>query len=114
MPSNPLFSEICEIVDCEHKNPPFEVSGHPYVRTSDIGRGRISFDNVKWISEDSYEKWTRRATPQPGDLILTRDPPIGNVGIVEDGMKVCLGQGTVLLRPNRSVIDSLFLTYLIL
>lgn len=114
MLSNPNFSEISTIIDCEHKNPPFEEDGFPYIRTSNVERGRIVLEYAKRVSPESYKEWTRRAIPKSGDIVLTRDPPIGNAGIVEDGMNLCLGQGTVLIRPDKSIVDSEFLTYLIL
>ena len=110
----PTLSDVCElIVDSEHKTAPKAESGHPMIRTPDIGVGRLNLDRVQFVDEPSYLEWTRRATPQPNDLILAREAPVGNVGIVLFGMEPCLGQRTVLLRPNREAIVPLFLNYLL-
>ena len=49
-----------------------------------------------------------------GDLILAREAPVGNVAIITPGLQVCLGQRTVLIRPDASKVEPSFLLYLLL
>ena len=111
-----ILNELCEaIVDCEHKTAPtIEGSEYAVIRTPDIGRGRLNIEHARKVTADTYELWTRRATPQPGDLIFAREAPVGNVAIVLDGHKVCLGQRTVLLRPSRTKVSPEYLCYYLL
>lgn len=102
------------IVDCEHKTAPTQETGFPSIRTPNIGKGHLILDNVNRVSEDTYKKWTRRGEPRPGDLILAREAPAGNVGVVPEGEQVCLGQRTVLVRPTKSAVNSQYLAFLIL
>lgn len=109
------LAELCElIVDCEHKTAPTQKEGIPSIRTPNIGAGRLILDGVYRVSEETYAEWTRRAEPKPGDLILAREAPAGNVAVIPDGARVCLGQRTVLIRPKRSVFDSTYLAHLLL
>ena len=111
------LSELCvAIVDCEHKTAPKSGDGTGYalVRTTNIGRGRLDLTNVHRIEGAAYEEWTRRAVPQPGDLILAREAPVGNVALVASGMEPVLGQRTVLIRPDKEKVDAGFLTYRLL
>ncbi len=111
------LSELCvAIVDCEHKTAPKSGDGTGYalVRTTNIGRGRLDLTNVHRIEATAYEEWTRRAVPQPGDLILAREAPVGNVALVASGMEPVLGQRTVLIRPDEEKVDAGFLTYRLL
>jgi type I restriction enzyme S subunit len=71
-------------------------------------------DAVNRVSQATYEEWTRRAKPKESDLILAREAPIGNVAIIPKNLKVCLGQRTVLIRPNREKVNPHFLLYLLL
>ena len=106
---------ICElIVDCEHKTAPTQETGYPSIRTPNIGRGRLLLDGVNRVSEDTYREWSKRAIPQADDLILAREAPIGNVAIVPKNLKVCLGQRTVLIRPNKKQVCPMFLVYFML
>ncbi len=107
--------EVCElIVDCEHKTAPTQETGYPSIRTPNIGRGRLLLDGVNRVSEETYHAWTQREVPRPGDLILAREAPIGNVAIIPPGLKVCLGQRTVLIRPHQKFVNPQYLTYLLL
>jgi len=114
-PSMQTLSDICElIVDCEHKTAPKQETGYPSIRTPNIGKGYLILDNVNRVSEETYGLWTKRAKPLPGDLILAREAPAGNIGVIPDGEKVCLGQRTVLIRPNSNIVSPHYFAYLIL
>lgn len=110
-----VLDSICElIVDCEHKTAPIQPTGYPSIRTPNIGRGRLILDNVNRVSEETYRAWAKRTIPQADDLILAREAPIGNVAIIPKNLKICLGQRTVLIRPNKSKVDPNYLLYLLL
>jgi len=105
----------CElIVDCEHKTAPIQSEGYPSIRTPNVGQGRFIIEGVNRVSQETYDEWTRRATPKDNDLILAREAPIGNVAIIKNGQKFCLGQRTVLLRPNKTIVNPDYLMYLII
>jgi type I restriction enzyme S subunit len=104
--------DLCElIVDCEHKTAPTQATGYPSIRTPNIGRGYFILDGVNRVSEETYRLWTRRAVPQPGDLIMAREAPVGNVAIIPPQLQPCLGQRTLLIRPDCSKVDPWFLNY---
>ncbi len=63
------------------------------------------------VTEETYNKWTRRGFLQKGDIILTREAPLGEVGLVRYAENFFLGQRLVLLRANPSVCDNRFLLY---
>jgi len=101
------------IVDCEHKTAPTQETGYPSIRTPNIGRGYLILDGVNRVSEETYQLWTKRAVPQAGDIIMAREAPVGNAAMVPEGLKPCLGQRTLLIRPNRSKVFPAFLNYLL-
>ena len=107
--------EICElIVDCPHSTAKDEKYGYPLVRTPNIGKGRLLLDNVYRVSEEVYNERNKRAIPQKNDLILAREAPVGNVAIIKEGQNVCLGQRTVLIRPNKEKVNPDYLVYYLL
>lgn len=109
------LSEVCEfIADCPHSTAPDEGKGFPLIRTPNVGRGRLLLDNVQRVSKVVYDKRNMRAVPRDNDLIFAREAPAGNVAIIKYGEKVCLGQRTVLLRPDINLVDPDFLTYYLL
>ena len=109
------LSDICElVVDCEHKTAPTQEQGYPSIRTPNIGRGYFILNGVNRVSEETYKLWTRRATPQGGDLILAREAPVGNVAVIPESEQYCLGQRTVLIRPKKDIIEPNYLCFLLL
>lgn len=109
------LNDVCElIVDCPHTTAPDEGTGYPLIRTPNVGRGRLLLDDVHRVSEKVYKERTQRATPRDGDLIFAREAPAGNVALIVNGEKVCLGQRTVLIRPDQAKVDPAYLTYYLL
>lgn len=106
--------DVCKlIVDCPHSTAKDEGTGFPLIRTPNIGRGRLKLDGVHRVSESVYRDRNQRATPQTNDLILAREAPVGNVAVIKDE-KVCLGQRTVLIRPDEKKVDPDYLVYYLL
>ena len=109
------LSDVCAfIVDCPHSTAKDEGSGYPLIRTPNIGKGRLLLDDVHRVSKDVYDKRNARAVPQNDDLILAREAPAGNVAIIKNDEKVCLGQRTVLIRPDKRKVYPDYLAYYIL
>ena len=113
--SEVTLSEVCElIVDCPHSTAIDEGKGYPLVRTPNIGKGRLIYSGMHRVSEEVYNQRNQRAVPQEDDLIFAREATAGNVALVQKGEKVCLGQRTVLIRPNKKYVNPSFLTYFLL
>lgn len=108
--SNTL-GDVCKIVDCEHKTAPKTVTDHAgfSVGTSAIRHGVIDYSKAKPVSTETLQIWTGRARPRPGDVVLTREAPIGESALVPDSPQVCLGQRTVLIQMNLSVFEPEYL-----
>jgi type I restriction enzyme S subunit len=81
------------------------------IRTTNIKAGRLDLSEVKYVDEKTYKIWTRRAVPQVGDVLLTREAPLGEVAIVRDEERTFLGQRVMLYRADHSVLDPRFLFY---
>jgi type I restriction enzyme S subunit len=109
------LEDVCElIVDCPHSTANDEGNGFPLIRTPNIGKGRLILEGVHRVSQEVYDKRNLRAVPQDDDLIFAREAPAGNVAVIKNGEKVCLGQRTVLLRPNKALVNPDFLAYYLL
>jgi type I restriction enzyme S subunit len=113
LPSNWRICEIgsvCSlIVDCPHTTPKFRDEGVLVARTANIRDGRFVLQGESYVDEHEYRARILRAEPQAGDVIFTREAPVGEAFVVPPGMRVCLGQRVMLLRPDSSVLDSTYL-----
>lgn len=110
-----VLHDICEfIVDCPHSTAPDEGFGYPLIRTPNIGKGRLNLSGVQRVSKEVYDKRNKRAVPQQDDIIFAREAPAGNAALISEGQEVCLGQRTVLIRPDKKKVYPKFLVYYIL
>ncbi len=107
-----LLSDIATIVDCEHKTAPIvENSDYYSIRTTNIKNGKIDFDSSNRVSYETYLKWTNRAVPEAEDIIIAREAPVGEVGWIKNGYKICLGQRTVLIKVTDDKVNKKYLLY---
>jgi type I restriction enzyme S subunit len=81
------------------------------IRTTNIGNGRIDLSNVRYVDEETYDRWTRRAKLQKGDVLLTREAPLGDIGFVRETDTIFLGQRIMQYRADRDQLDPRFLLY---
>ena len=108
------ISELCDlIVDCVNKTAPRVDHNTPYkmIRTPNIKNGKIDLTGCRHVEKETYEKWTRRATVDKGDVLLTREAPMGEVGLVNFEDTVFLGQRIMQYRANPKRLDSNYLLY---
>lgn len=106
--------DLCvAIVDCVNKTAPVTDSPTRYkmLRTTNVRDGWVDTVNVRYVSQATYERWTRRLKPARGDVILTREAPLGEVGLLRSDDEVFLGQRLVMYRADSRVCDNRFLMY---
>jgi type I restriction enzyme S subunit len=106
--------QACErVVDCHNKTAPYTDTGIPLIRTTNIKDGRLLLDDTRYVDQPTYEFWSRRCPPEPGDVLFTREAPMGEAGIIPPGVKLCLGQRTMLMRPSPAISASFLLSALL-
>ena len=104
--------ELCSVVaDCPHSTPKWTTNGKIVVRNNNIKHGRIDLSSPSYTDEEHFAQRIKRAKPQPGDIIITREAPIGDVGMIPENAECCLGQRMVLLRADQSICDNFYLLY---
>ena len=113
-PSMSLREAGVSLIDCEHRTPPASEDGYPYVGIPQVKDGRIDPNGARCIGQGHYREWTRRAKPQPFDIILSRRCNPGETGFVSPGfVEFALGQNLVLLRSDGKKVFKPFLRWLV-
>ena len=108
------IKELCEsIIDCVNKTAKHVDYTTPYkmIRTTNVRHGKVDTENVRYVDEDVYKQWIRRGAPQDGDIIFTREAPVGEAGILENSEGIFLGQRTMMYRVNPEVANNRFVFY---
>jgi type I restriction enzyme, S subunit len=101
------------LIDCEHRTPPEASSGYPYIAIPQIKHGRIDVTDARRISHEHFIEWTRKAAPQPYDVVLSRRCNPGETAFVPPGLEFALGQNLVLLRADGTKVYPPFLRWLV-
>lgn len=110
-----FISACVFVIDCHNKTAPYEENGIYLIRTSNIRNGKLDLKNkIKYVSEETYQYWSKRVYPEPGDIIFTREAPMGEAAIIPDKTKICLGQRTMILRTSKGLLENKFVLYNIL
>jgi type I restriction enzyme S subunit len=105
---------LSRLVDCEHKTAPYvQNSDYRVIRTSAVRNGVLRWEGTYCTTAKAFNEWTQRAVPEAGDVIFTREAPAGEACIIPEDARVCLGQRTVLMKPQRGIYDSQFLVHMI-
>lgn len=99
------------IIDCPHSTPKWTDSGVLVLRSQYIKGGRLNLSNPSFTTEEGYQARIKRAVPSAGDIVLTREAPMGEVCMIPENLKCCLGQRMVLLRAKSDILDSTYLLY---
>ena len=109
----PIVGLCAKHVDCVNRTAPV-VDGptaFKMIRTTNVRNGFIDTEKVRYVTEATYKRWTRRLVPQRGDIILTREAPLGDVGKLRTDDYVFLGQRLYHFRPDPGRLDADFFLY---
>lgn len=100
------INDVCNVTDCQHKTAPTvdEYTGYKMIRTTNVRDGRLDIASMYNVTQETYDKWSIRGYLEEGDVILTREAPMGEVGIIRNEKeKLFLGQRTLQLKSNDNI-----------
>lgn len=113
--NNTKLKNLCiSITDCPHSTPLWTDKGRLVLRNFNIKKGHLDFSSVFYTDDDHYFTRIRRNRPESGDIVITREAPMGEACIIPAGFECCLGQRMVLLKSNTNLVVSKYLLYALL
>lgn len=78
------FGTIYDVRDGTHDSPKYTETGFPLVTSKNLKKGLIDFSNIKYISEEDYNKINERSRVDIGDVLFAMIGTIGNPVLVAD------------------------------
>ena len=111
-----LLGEVCNSISDGSHNPPKGVGESSYIMISsqNIQPNGLSFDNVRYLTTEDFEKENKRTNVSSGDVLLTIVGTIGRSYVVkENDPKLTLQRSVAILHPSKK-INSYFLHYYLL
>ncbi len=108
----PIKDFVVGIYDGPHATPPESSEGPIFLGIQNVTEeGRLDLSKVRHIAERDFLRWTRRVTPQPGDIVFSYEATLHRYALIPEGFCGCLGRRLALVRPDVSKIHSRFLYY---
>jgi type I restriction enzyme S subunit len=117
LPANWVWTDLgtvlTHIVDCVNDTPDFSdrPTGLLGLKSTNIRPYKLDLSTRWFVTQEDFNNWNRRQQPQAGDLILTREAPMGNACILPTGLDVCLTQRLMLLRCDQEFIDRRYILH---
>lgn len=107
----PLAECMAAIIDYRGKSPAKTAFGVPLITARIVKGGRIA-EPHEFIGEADFDEWMRRGMPQPSDVVITTEAPLGEVAQL-DTRRVALAQRLIALRGKPDLLDNTFLKFLL-
>ena len=106
------IKDICKIYDGPHATPQKTNEGPVYLGIDAItDDGKVDPNQFSHLSEKDYIKWTKRVTPQYGDIVFSYEATLGRYALIPKDFYGCLGRRLAVIRNISSDIDTTWLYY---
>lgn len=100
------------LYDGPHATPPRSEKGAIFLGISNVtSDGHLNLDDIKYIAEQDLPKWTKRVTPQAGDIVFSYEATLNLYAMIPEGFWGCLGRRMALIRPDENKAIGKFLFY---
>ena len=106
------MGNVFDVRDGTHDTPKYYPQGIPLVTSKNLCNGEISYDNVKFISQDDANKINERSFVDNGDILFGMIGTIGKPVIVNKTIEFCIKN--VALIKNIFNQDIKYCYYLLL
>lgn len=106
-------ADVINIIDYRGRTPPYSQDGIPHIRSSNIKNGRVRWEDLSYVTQETYDAYMTRGIPMDGDVLFTTEAPLGQVSLAPK-IKFSIAQRLMILQPDRNILMPLFLMYQIM
>jgi type I restriction enzyme S subunit len=110
------LDSLCKAIwDIDHKMPKAVEQGHPFISAKDlVDNGKISFNDIKMISSEDFDRLAKKGKPTRGDIIYSRiGVNLGKARMVEVNFPFLASYSCCTIRPDDNYVDRHYLCYLL-
>lgn len=105
--------DICELIrDGEHRTPTYVNTGIPFITAKNLTGDQLNTEDTKRISKEEHIEFSRRAKPERGDILMSKDGTIGATQVVKTNEEFSIFVSVILLKPKSELVDPDFLKFL--
>lgn len=95
-----------QIVDGAHFTPTYVDKGVPFLRVTDLTsmqNGEIQWENVRYIPEKEHLELIKRAKPQKGDVLISKNGTIGVTKVIDWDVEFSIFVSLCLVKLRPSI-----------
>jgi type I restriction enzyme S subunit len=98
-----------KVVDGVHKKPDYVEEGIPFVTVRNLTAGpEITLAGARYVTEEDHRRFTQRADPEKGDLLISKDGTLGVVRAIRTDAVFSIFVSVALVKSiNRELTDYL-------
>jgi type I restriction enzyme S subunit len=105
-----FLGEACELVtDGEHSTPPRTPEGIYLLSARNVRDSGLDLSNVDYISEETYERLSKRVLPRWGDVLVSCSGSVGRVCCVPKNERIAMVRSVALIRSDPEKLNHEFL-----
>lgn len=98
------LSDLCEIItDGTHATPKYEETGVIFLSSKDVTKKKITWDNIKYISNDLHNTLCKRISPKRDDILLAKNGTTGIAAIVDKDVVFDIYVSLALIRLKKGI-----------
>ena len=87
------LKHVADVIGCRNKTPEYFDDGEYFVvRTTNVKNQKLNFNGALYTDKKNFKVWTQRGIPPAGSILFTREAPAGEICLVPENLKFCLGQ----------------------
>jgi len=103
-----------KIVDGAHFTPTYVSDGIPFLRVTDLTKmknGKIQWDSVRYIPVAEHIELIKRANPEKGDVLLSKNGTIGLTKVIDWDQEFSFFVSLCLIKLNKLIDSSYFTSF---
>jgi type I restriction enzyme S subunit len=111
----PVSQVYAGLYDGPHATPAPSSAGPVFLGIGNLtADARLDLSEVRHIAEEDFSRWTKRVTPQAGDIVFTYEATLHRYALIPDGFRGCLGRRLALIRTDPAKRCTYFLFFTLL
>jgi type I restriction enzyme S subunit len=102
------LSKICDVRDGTHDSPKYVEDGIPFVTSKNLTDTVLSFDNIKYISNDDHCNFSKRSHVENGDILFGMIGTVGKPIVVEEKFEFSIKNVALLKFSDNKILNNIF------
>jgi type I restriction enzyme M protein len=106
------LGKVTEVKDGTHDSPQYYDTGIPFLTQKNITITGLSFDDIKYISEEDHGKFYKRSNVALGDILISMIGANRGMSCIVDDDRVFSIKNVGLIKPTEKLSQKYLLNYL--